>query len=57
MTTQPLIWATVPQMTTTRAPKRSTSAPTGPVTASATTAIRPMSSPATSSGMPRTSCT
>ena len=44
-TTQPMIWATVPQMTTTRAPRRSISAPTGPVTTRATTAIRPISRP------------
>ena len=41
----PQNWATVPQMTTARAPSRSISAPTGPVTTSATTAIRPMSRP------------
>ncbi len=55
MTTAPRSCATLPQMTTTRAPSRSMSAPTGPVTRSATTAMTPMSRPAVSRSMPRTS--
>ena len=56
-TTAPTSWARLPQTSTTREPRRSISAPAGPVTTRATTAIRPMSSPATSSGTPRTSWT
>ncbi len=56
ITTAPSICAVLPQTRTTRAPSRSISAPTGPVTTRATTPSRLMRRPATSSGMPRTSC-
>ena len=49
-TTAPTSWARLPKTTTTRAPRRSVSEPTGIVTRRATTAMSPMSSPATSSG-------
>ena len=55
--TAPTSWARLPQINMTREPRRSIRAPTGPVTTSATPAMRLISSPATSSSMPRTSCT
>ena len=56
-TTAPTSWATLPHTSTTREPSRSMSAPIGPVTTRATTAMSPISRPATSRGTPRTSCT
>ena len=53
---QPTTWALVENSSIRRAPRRSVSAPPGPVTASATTAMKAISRPARSREMPRTSC-
>ena len=53
--TQPTSWALVPISSIRRAPIRSVSAPPGPVTSRATTAMNAISVPARSSEMPRTS--
>ena len=51
----PTSWQVVENSSIRRAPTRSVSAPPGPVTASATTAMNAISVPARSSEMPRTS--
>ncbi len=50
-----IIWLVVEKSSIRRAPTRSTRAPPGPVTASATMAMKAISSPARSSEIPRTS--
>jgi hypothetical protein len=52
---EPTSWEAVASSTIGRAPTRSVNAPPGPVTSRATTAIRGISVPARSRGMPRTS--